>query len=52
MYNKEYTSTAALFTAVNNAWNSITAEELAKLHDSMPARLEAVIKSKGDSIHY
>ena len=34
-----------IWEATHEAWNSITAEQLMKLIESMPRRLEAVIKA-------
>ena len=41
-----------LFEIANNVWNEIPTEEFLKLIDSMPRRVDAVIKAKGGYTKY
>lgn len=43
---------AELWTAIDTAWNSIRLGTLISLVDSMPRRLNAVIKAKGGPTKY
>lgn len=46
------TNKASYFAALQDAWNQIDSEYLQKLVESMPRRLEAVIKAKGGHTKY
>lgn len=49
---KQYTSVADLTVAVQDAWKSVTMEELHKLMGSMPARCFEVARKNGNKTHY
>lgn len=51
-YPTRATTKQELEERINQEWYKITKEECRKYIDSMPARIEAVIKSKGGSTHY
>ena len=52
VYKSTYPTLDALWVAVQREWNAVPASLLADLYDSMPARCEAVIKSKGYPVNY
>ena len=49
---KRFRSHDEVWEATLEAWNSITAEQLMKLIESMPRRLESVIKANGGPTKY
>ena len=49
---KRFNSRDEVWEAAQEAWNLIPAEQLMKLVEAMPRRLETVIKANGGPIKY
>jgi transposase len=50
--NRRVNSKQELFAAVDTAWRNLSPELLTRLVDSMPARIEAVLKANGGPTRY
>jgi len=51
-YEKKATSVHELWERVDKEWNSFTEDECARYYESMPKRIQAVIKAKGGNTNF
>lgn len=52
LYERKATSIRELWERCDREWNLFTPEQCRKYIDSMPARVQAVLKAKGGHTHY